>query len=81
MSAKEINYTAETRTARKPRQCEDYPSCTHVIQLGEEYSRHVAFPGHDANSDGSRPWVLHLCRACTTRYDRPMPPRRKRRQS
>lgn len=64
---------AETRTARKPITCED---CRDTIEAGQQYARHVAFPGDEANADGTRPRVLRLCHACQTKYGRGMPPRR-----
>jgi hypothetical protein len=68
--------TATTVTARKAFRCHGM-HCNHVIQPGEEYARHVAFPGDEVN-DGPRPRVMRLCRQCQTAYERPMPPRRRK---
>lgn len=68
--------TAHTITARADRDCGSYPYCPHDdIKAGQDYVRHVAFPGDDANQS-SRPLTLELCERCHTEYDRPMPPRR-----
>lgn len=66
--------SSETRTARRAFNCSD---CRRQVMAGEEYARHVAFPGDDVNS-GTRPWVLRLCSACQTKYGRQMPPRRSK---
>lgn len=72
--------TAHTITARRDRPCGNYPQCNHNdIKAGDEYARHVAFPGDDANNS-KRPLVLILCQPCQTEYDRPMPPRRATRK-
>lgn len=71
--------TAWTVTARKRHACDNYPRCFRGIKPGEDYARHVAFPGDDANSS-PRPLVLNLCQPCQTEYDRPMPPRRATRK-
>jgi len=66
--------TASTVIARKAFICDAY-HCDNMIDPGEEYARHVAFPGHDAN-DGSTPWVMRICWECQS--PAPMPPRRTR---
>lgn len=66
--------TAWTVTARKAFRCYAYP-CEHVIQPGEEYARHVAFPwDNDIGNQGF--WVMRVCRDCETKY-RSMPPRKR----
>jgi hypothetical protein len=71
--------TAWTVTARKRHSCDNYPRCYRGIKPGEDYARHVAFPGDDANNS-SRPWVLNLCQHCHTEHGREMPPRRTARK-
>lgn len=80
MAAHDVQATAWTVTARRERRCENYPPCYHLIQPGEDYARHVAFPGHEANG-GTVPWVLCLCRGCQTQCGREMPPRRSRKSA
>jgi hypothetical protein len=69
--------TAHTVTARLRRWCDDY-ICREPIEPGEDYARHVAFPGDECNG-GSRPFVLCICQGCQTQYGQPMPPRRSHR--
>ncbi|GAB3471888.1 hypothetical protein [Actinophytocola sediminis] len=69
--------TAHTVTARKPFTCHGY-RCYHRIQPGEQYVRHVAFPGHDCNG-GSSPWVMRICADCHAPADMPPPMRRRTR--
>lgn len=71
--------SAYTVTARKRRSCDQYPRCYNGIRPGDDYARHVVFPGDDANNS-PRPWVLNLCRECQTEYDREMPLRRTSRK-
>lgn len=71
----DVDATSYTVTARKDRPCDEYPERCGGIKAGEEYARHVAFPGRDCNQS-RRPYVLCICRSCQTQYDRPMPPRR-----
>lgn len=68
-----------TVTARKFHACMQYPRCYRRIKPGEDYARHVVFPGDDANNSG-RPLVLVLCQECQLDYGRGMPPRRRRRK-
>lgn len=65
---------ASTVRCRKARRCDDY-ICERWIKPGEDYARHVAFPGDDANH-GPRPLVIGICQDCQTQYGRGMPPRR-----
>ncbi len=76
--ARDPDTTSHTVTARKAFRCED-DRCGHDVQIGEDYGRHVAFPGAEFY-DGPRPWVMRLCMPCTTKYDQPVPPRRNRRR-
>lgn len=69
------SYT-QTCTARKPFVCQGY-RCLNVIHAGEDYARHVAFPGSDVNS-APVPWVLRICSACHTEHGAAMPPRKAR---
>jgi hypothetical protein len=73
----EANTTAHTVTARKAVRCDDYP-CKNIIQPGEDYVRHVAFPGCEFHG-GDQPLVMRSCMDCTTRYGRRVPPRRNAR--
>lgn len=66
--------TAQTITARKLRRC-DGVGCDTVIHPGDEYARHVAFPG-DSDLGNERFWVLHICPSCHTRYGEAMPRRK-----
>jgi hypothetical protein len=59
------------RTARKDRPCRSYP-CRRLIQRGERYRRHVAFPGDDGFEQGTRPWVIDECRACAEARGEPI---------
>lgn len=70
-----VGVTAQTLTARKLHYCDECRS--YSIQPGQEYARHVAFPGSDVN-DGGAPWSLNLCEQHQTHYGRIMPPRRTR---
>lgn len=72
--------SAYTVTARKRHSCDNYPPCYRGIEPGEDYARHVAFPGDEVNG-GPIPWVMNLCQPCQTEYDRPMPPRRSYKKS
>lgn len=73
-------FTAHTITARTDRDCGNYPHCPNDdIKAGDDYVRHVSFPGDDANQS-SRPLTLELCQPCHTEFDRPMPPRRAERK-
>ena len=75
-----MSVSARTVTARRDRLCGNYPSCPNDgIKAGDDYARHVAFPGDDANQS-NRPLTLDLCQPCHTEYERPMPPRRARRR-
>lgn len=73
---------AHTVTARKSFRCDafDDGGKIHVVQPGEQYARHVAFP-HDNDLGNAGFWVLRICESCQTRYDRPMPPRRTSRSN
>ena len=74
-------FTAHTITARRDRPCGQYPSCPNGdIKAGDDYARHVAFPGDDANNS-PRPLTLDLCQPCHTDYGREMPPRPTRKKA
>lgn len=73
--AEDPGATARTVTARKAFDCEGY-RCPLRIQVGEDYARLVAFPGHDANTEGTRPRVLRICQRCYTEHGKAMPPRK-----
>lgn len=60
--------TVADRIARKTHACSDYWH-GHVIQPGERYRRHVAFPGDEGHEEGTRPWVLKECDACVKSRD------------
>lgn len=70
----DICETAHTVTARRDHRCTGW-RCATTICPGEQYVRHVLFPGHDAHG-GHAPAVLPLCQTCATAHGRPMPPRR-----
>jgi hypothetical protein len=72
----DINVSSCTVRARKARNCESYPRCHRGIRQGEDYARHVTFPGSDVNTS-TVPWVLHICATCQTEYGQEMPPRRR----
>lgn len=81
--ADDSSYTAHTVTARKPARCENYIGggwCPRGIAVGDDYIRHVAFPGHDCNT-GTQPWVMRECTSCRTESGKPMPPRRTRKEA
>lgn len=66
--------TTQAITARKLHRC-DGVGCGVTIQPGDEYARHVAFPGDsDIGNEGF--WVLRICPSCHTRYGQPMPERK-----
>jgi hypothetical protein len=67
----DVAATAHTVIARKAFRCQSY-RCHNMVQPGEPYARHVAFPGHDCN-DGPAPWVLRICSDCQA--PKPMPAR------
>jgi hypothetical protein len=69
---------AHTVTARKAFTCHGY-RCPRLVMPGEDYARHVAFPGNEIH-DSPAPWVLKLCQDCHTTHGVPMPPRRSRRR-
>jgi hypothetical protein len=60
---REVNYTERMVTARKRHRCEEYGQWPCWIEHGQRYLRAVAFPGHDALGNGTRPWVIKLCLA------------------
>jgi len=69
-----MSTTAYTVTARKTFRCYGV-GCNAWVYPGEEYARHVAFPGDgDIGNEGF--WVLRICAACHTRYGQSMPSRR-----
>lgn len=68
-----MSTSAETRTARKAFPCGE---CRATVAVGDQYARHAAFPGDDANG-GDRPLTLRLCRSCQTQYGQSMPSRRR----
>jgi hypothetical protein len=72
--------TSHTVTARREFRCDDFDGNgrVHLVQPGQEYARHVAFPG-DSDLGNTDFWVLRLCVTCQTRYGRSMPPRRRSR--
>lgn len=53
--------------SRKQRPCESY-RCDELINPGDLYVRHVAFPGDEGFEEGDRPWVMRECSACVDRH-------------
>lgn len=53
--------TVTERKARRTHACSDY---RHVIERGQRYRRHVAFPGDEGHEEGTKPWVLNECNEC-----------------
>jgi hypothetical protein len=76
--ARDPHTTSHTVTARVAFLCHE-PLCRQRVEVGQDYGRHVAFPGADWFTD-TRPWVWRLCMPCTTKHDQPVPPRWKRRR-
>lgn len=58
-------------TARRRRQCGSYP-CSRSIEPGQQYLRHVAFPGDEGHEEGTRPWVIEECAACAAARGEPI---------
>ncbi len=59
--------TATVHTARKARPCGEY-RCPNTINPGDQYVRHVTFPGQDGYEYGTQPRVLEQCPACVDRH-------------
>lgn len=55
--------------ARKQYPCESY-RCDAVIEPGDLYVRHVAFPGDEGHEDGVRPLVMRESAACVNKAGR-----------
>lgn len=49
--------------ARKQYQCESY-RCDVLIEPGDLYVRHVAFPGDEGHEEGTKPLVMRESAAC-----------------
>jgi hypothetical protein len=49
--------------ARKQRPCESY-RCPVLIEPGDLYVRHVAFPGQEGHEEGVRPLVMREAASC-----------------
>lgn len=75
--------TAHSVTARKTYRCDDgtatagpgYDGCTHTIEPGQVYARHVVFPNAEFHN-GERPRVIRLCEPCQIQHGHIMPPPR-----
>jgi len=49
------------RTARTPKQCENYPRCGRGIRSGERYMRCSVTPHDDEVNQGDHWWTLTVC--------------------
>ena len=59
---------ASAQRSRRTRYCSEEWAHDRTIQFGDLYVRLVAFPGHDANTDGPSPSVMILCAQCADAY-------------
>lgn len=60
--------TVAEHIARTAKPCSDYWR-GHVIEPGQRYRRHVAFPGDEGHECGTQPWVLNECDTCILETD------------